>query len=202
MKRLLILIAIFSINLCVQGTYVVQRATWKEFIESSDFIVYARPTKIEEIGDKKYKTTFTIERIYTGSAPKELSFEWVYSDWHITYEHYFSMNDLSDHYLLFMQNEGDTYSLFEERFILKRKEVDGWRGLYGNYVCLDFFDLKSFPPELAEKIVDKVKVVDDKFPTTNDSSRYIKWDDIKAWLDSKYPLPTKESANQGMDLTR
>jgi len=187
-QRHSIIFLIFAL-LCVQAFAIRQFTTWKELQDSSDFIVWAKATKIEETGECKYRITFTLKRVYKGTPPEVLSFDWEDSPRHTLEQHRFSALDLSSQYILFGKDEGSNYSLFEERYMQKRKGFMGMQDFLYDHVSI--FYIRSLPPELEEKIVEKSNGNPQK------PARFLKWDDIKGWLEQEYPENKETTAKSG-----
>ena len=179
MKRLFftLFITLFSFQAFALRTFT----TWQELQDSSDFIVWAKVIKIEEIGENKYRTTLSVLRAYKGNPPAVLSFEWN-GDTPTTLPpmQRFEPNEISDYYLLFAKKNEEGYQMFPERF-MKKRDTRKWGRMKTarRYPEVSLFYIKDLPDELEKKVA---------HPSIGNSShRMLYWDDVKAWLDQTYP---------------
>ena len=176
MKLKSMFIILFLTVLCGQSFAIRQFTTWQELQDSSDFIVWAKVTKIEEVSEGQYKTTFTVHHTYKGTPPKDLSFFWRQHKGQNGQRFYFSKDDFSQHFILFAKQEGAGYSMLVERFMKNRDN-----GRFPNpFPGISMFYVKELPEELKEKAVLK------PIMNSTNSLQFVKWDDIKKWLDINY----------------
>jgi hypothetical protein len=141
---------------------------WNDLLESSDFIVTAQITKVEEIPQGRYRSTFSVLQVLKGDAPKVVPVDWTLDlEDQIT-----TLDGVRDRYILFARKNGDGFSLLHERFM--KKEKDG----YLSPLSLLYLDIRSLPAELKAKLkTEEVKQGDLTY-----SRLKIKWSDMINWL--------------------
>lgn len=176
------IILLLSLLLCQQAIAIRSMCTWKELLDSSDFIVLAEAVQVNEYIGADPTITFFVLRTFKGDPPHTLIFP---CDKLSEYMRHFGSWDCNSRFVLFCKKEGNSYSLFKERFMQKeehRKRVPRLPSvLMGQKdhplppITRLSYHLRELPPELEELVSREGKY-----------SRYLNWDDLINWLENYY----------------
>ena len=154
------------------------KLSWIDMVETADFVVYAKITKIEQVsdGDRPYITTFSVIQTLKGTPPKEIPVSWGWATGQVS-----GIDGFLDSYVLFAKKDGDNYSLRPERFMKIVREESS------RFVYPKCFGL---PPELESKIqTGEIERGGIAYKT-----RKIKWMDMFTWLNTHFNTGIKSSA--------
>jgi len=163
------------------GTACADRGaySWTELIETSDFIVSARVTKIEYLGGNTFRTSLTVGEVFSGEPPEVVVVTWNDS----VEDQVNSLDNIRGRYLLFAKKRGDTYSLFNERFMT-------WTA--DSYMSQSAF-ASVYRPSLPDSLAKLFTVEEVTRPSHTFKQYKIRWVDLSNWLRAHFAAKRRES---------